>query len=46
MVKAKPPRRVAVVTGDLTMDWNLARTRSEGSDGSVWNAEDAAGPGS
>ena len=42
MAKAKPPRRVAVVTGDLTMDWNLARTRSEGSDGSVWNAEDAA----
>ena len=31
---------VVVVTGDVTMDWNLARTRRPDSGGAVWNADD------
>ncbi|CAN5357989.1 hypothetical protein BH09ACT6_BH09ACT6_00950 [soil metagenome] len=36
---AKRPRRV-VVAGDLTIDWNLARTRTLLNGGTAWNAED------
>jgi hypothetical protein len=37
--RTSPPKRI-VVTGDVTIDWNLARTLS-GSDGSSgWNADD------
>jgi hypothetical protein len=31
-----------VVTGDVTMDWNVARTRAVGSDGASWNARNTA----
>ncbi len=39
-VKSTP--HLAVVAGDVTIDWNLARTRELGSDGSVWSAGDSA----
>ena len=46
--EAKTSRRVAVV-GDVTMDWNLARTRKLLDGGTAWNAEDRTetygGPG-
>ena len=29
-----------VITGDITMDWNLARTRRSRSDVSFWSADD------
>ena len=32
--------KVVVVTGDVTMDWNLARTRRSDSGGAAWNADD------
>ena len=32
-------RRV-IVTGDVTMDWNLARTRKQADSGFAWNADD------
>ena len=31
---------VIVVTGDVTMDWNLARTRRSDSGSAAWNADD------
>jgi len=34
------PHRIVVVTGDVTMDWNLARTRRSDSGGAAWNADD------
>lgn len=34
-------QKVLVVTGDVTMDWNLARTRSSESSRLVWTAEDS-----
>lgn len=40
MKQADSPRDVIVVAGDVTIDWNIARSRKLGSDGSVWNAED------
>lgn len=33
--------RLAVVTGDLTIDWNLARTRRDPADAEAWNADDS-----
>ncbi len=39
--RGSTPRRV-VVAGDVTIDWNLARTKSVGSDGAIWNASDEA----
>lgn len=39
MANAKSTPRV-VVAGDVTMDWNIARTRSLRGGGAVWNAED------
>ncbi|MGZ6268892.1 MAG: hypothetical protein ACXWNR_10085, partial [Candidatus Limnocylindrales bacterium] len=45
---AKVPRRV-VVAGDVTVDWNLARTRRLLDGATTWNAEDRTetygGPG-
>src|SRR5512145_544787 len=32
--------KVIVVTGDVTMDWNLARTRRSDGGGGSWNADD------
>jgi hypothetical protein len=32
--------KIAVVTGDVTMDWNLARIRRSGDGPSTWSAED------
>ena len=37
------PNQTIVVTGDVTMDWNLARARQSKGDVSVWNANDSAG---
>ena len=31
-----------IITGDITMDWNLARTRRSKSDVSFWSADDTA----
>ncbi len=39
MAGTKDPK-VVVVTGDVTMDWNLARTRRSDSGGAAWNADD------
>lgn len=33
--------KVVVVTGDVTMDWNLARTRRSDGGGAAWNADDS-----
>ena len=33
--------KILVVTGDVTMDWNLARTRRSDSGGAAWNADDS-----
>ena len=33
-------QKVAVVTGDVTMDWNLARIQRSGEEPSTWSAED------
>jgi len=45
---ASPVARVAV-TGDVTVDWNIARTRSLVGGGTAWTAEDSVetypGPG-
>lgn len=40
MANAHDSRKVVVVTGDVTMDWNLARTRRSESGESVWFAGD------
>jgi hypothetical protein len=34
-------RKIVVVTGDVTIDWNLARTRRADSVGYEWNADDS-----
>ena len=41
MPAANARSRVVVVTGDLTIDWNLARTRRDKGEGSAWNADDS-----
>ncbi|MFN0182135.1 MAG: RyR domain-containing protein [Gemmatimonadales bacterium] len=41
MAKRVPQPRVVVVTGDVTIDWNLARTR-RGPSGAAWNPHDMA----
>ncbi len=40
MANATNAKRVVVVAGDVTIDWNLARSRSPHSSGQQWNAED------
>ena len=40
MVERKDGQRVVIVTGDVTIDWNLARVRATHGRGAVWNAED------
>jgi hypothetical protein len=35
-------KQTIIVTGDVTMDWNLARTRRSASETSFWNADDTA----
>src|SRR2546425_302768 len=39
MAKTKNATKVVVVTGDVTMDWNLARTRIGEGGGAAWNAD-------
>ena len=34
--------QIVIVTGDIAMDWNLARTRRSTSDTSFWSADDTA----
>ncbi len=34
------PTQTIVITGDITMDWNLARARRSKSDAPFWNADD------
>jgi hypothetical protein len=34
--------QTVIVTGDVAMDWNLARTRRSKSDISFWSADDLA----
>lgn len=41
MTLASHSPKIAVVTGDLTIDWNLARSRREKGNGSAWNADDS-----
>jgi len=36
------PPRIAVVSGDVTIDWNLARTDGEGTQGSDWSSAHAS----
>jgi hypothetical protein len=40
MASIRDSQRVVVVAGDVTMDWNLARTRRLDGGGAVWNADD------
>ena len=40
MAHASNAKRVIVVAGDVTIDWNLARSRSPHSSGEQWTAED------
>jgi hypothetical protein len=35
-------KKTVIITGDITMDWNLARTRRSPGDSSFWNADDTA----
>jgi hypothetical protein len=37
---SRAAERSVVVTGDVTIDWHVARTRSPGSDGSSWSPRD------
>ena len=37
---SKPAPRRVIVTGDVTIDWNLARTRKLADSGMGWNADD------
>jgi hypothetical protein len=39
-MKSDRLQKLIVVTGDVTMDWNLARTRRSDGAGAVWNADD------
>jgi hypothetical protein len=34
------PQQAVVVTGDVSIDWNLARSRGSEGGGAVWNADD------
>lgn len=36
----KKSEKVVIVTGDVTMDWNLARTRRSDGGGAAWSADD------
>jgi hypothetical protein len=36
----KPSEQTIIVTGDIAMDWNLARTRRSRNDASFWSADD------
>ncbi|HSB12037.1 MAG TPA: RyR domain-containing protein [Blastocatellia bacterium] len=40
MAAARGSQKVVVVTGDVTMDWNLARTQRSDGRGASWNADD------
>ncbi len=40
MSNTHDPQKVVVITGDVTMDWNFARTRSSESSRVAWTAED------
>jgi hypothetical protein len=40
MASIRDSQKVVIVTGDVTMDWNLARTRRLDGGGAVWNADD------
>lgn len=40
MARTRSSQKVVVVTGDVTMDWNLARTRRSDIGGAAWNADD------
>ena len=42
MTRTQDSTNIVVVTGDLTVDWNIARSRHLGSDGSAWNADDCS----
>jgi hypothetical protein len=39
MDKSKSDQTI-IITGDIAMDWNLARTRRSKSDVSFWSADD------
>lgn len=41
MINTHGSPKVVVVTGDATMDWNLARTRRTDSGRKVWTADDS-----
>ena len=40
MANTHEPQKVVVVTGDVTMDWNLACTRNSEGSRLAWTAED------
>jgi hypothetical protein len=40
MALAQDSTNIVVVTGDVTLDWNIARSRHSASDGFAWNADD------
>lgn len=40
MTNAKSHSRIVIVSGDVTMDWNLARSSGLQGSGAAWNAED------
>jgi RyR domain len=40
MTDTSDSQKVIVVTGDVTMDWNLAHTRRSDGGGAAWNADD------
>ena len=41
-MNTKPSDQTIIITGDIAMDWNLARTRRSTSDTSFWSADDTA----
>jgi hypothetical protein len=40
MASKRESSSVIIVTGDVTMDWNIARISQQDTDSSVWNAKD------
>ena len=42
MGSAQVDRRLAVVAGDVTIDWNLARVEGDGDSSVAWNPDDVA----
>ena len=40
MADTHDSRHAVVVTGDVSIDWNLARTRGSEGGGAAWNADD------